>query len=244
MVGVSSASTTESSPVREIQQISSTSRAVPITVFGATPSSSTLPLPPRIPLEYLFEKGIMWQDYWHSPHVFSSPSSTYPSATESNIQQFLLRLTTESGMVDGDIEQSLPGDSHTQRMEIKLARVMHQYREAMVKQIKLFPEAEQQRAVFGHMVQAANGHMIRDFETHRTLLHYMAMNGVSDLLSVLVDAGFDVNERDSDYRTSLHLAVIANNSSAGTDRAVWCQRPRSRPEPVVAMAVMALRPGH
>ena len=80
--------------------------------------------------------------------------------------------------------------------------------------------------------------------TRRLLLHYMAMNGFSNLLSVLVDAGFDVNERDSDYRTSLHLAVIANNSSAGTDRAVWCQRPRSRPEPVVAMAVMALRPGH
>lgn len=194
-------SATESSPVREIQQITTTSRAVPITVSGAPLSSSTLPLPPRISLQSqaLYESvksGITWQDYWHSPHVFSS-SNSYPTpATESNIEQFLLRLTTDSGM------------------ETKLARVMHQYRDAMVKQIKLFPEADQQRAVFWHMVQAANGLMTRDEGTKRTLLHYMAMNGVSDLLSVLVEAGFGVNEGDSDYRTPLHLAVIANHSDA------------------------------
>ena len=216
MVGVSSASVTESSPVREIQQITTTSRAVPITVSGATPSTSTLPLPPRISLQTqaLSERGIMWQNYWHSPHVFSSGTSYPTPATESNIEQFLLRLTTDSGMVDGDIEQSLPGGSNTPRMETKLARVMHQYRDAMVKQIKQFPEADQQQAVFWHMVQAANGLMTRDSGTSRTLLHYMAMNGVSDLLSVLVDAGFSVNDGDSDYRTPLHLAVIANHPSA------------------------------
>jgi len=214
MVGVSSPSATESSPAREIQQITTTSRAVPITVSGATPSSSTLRLPPRISLQAqcFSEMGTTWQDYWHSPHVFSSSISSPTPATESNINQFLLRLATDSEMVD--IEQSLPGSYPTPWMESKLARVMHQYREAMVKQIKLFPEPDQQAAVFWQMVQAANGLMTRDSGTFRTLLHYMAMNGVSDLLSVLVDAGFGVNEGDSDYRTPLHLAVIANHPSA------------------------------
>jgi hypothetical protein len=168
-------------------------------------------------------------NYWHPPDVFSTFGSYPTSATDSNIKQFLERLATASemdvggsrqlyyGMVGGS-RQLYPGMvGHTPQMENKLAHVMHQYRDAMVKQIKIFPDADQQQAVFWHMVQAADGLVTSDPGTRRTLLHYMAMNGVADLLLVLVDGGFEViqvNDGDSDYRTPLHLAVIANHADA------------------------------
>ena len=56
----------------------------------------------------------------------------------------------------------------------------------------------------------------KDGVTCRTLLHYMAMNDVDDILLPLIEAGFDVNAQDSDYRTPLHLAIIGNHAATTT----------------------------
>ncbi|WJG35712.1 ankyrin repeat-containing domain protein, partial [Fusarium oxysporum Fo47] len=48
----------------------------------------------------------------------------------------------------------------------------------------------------------------------RTLLHWLAMNGVAFLIPKLIETGFDVNAVESDFRTPLHLAVIGNHFPA------------------------------
>lgn len=78
-------------------------------------------------------------------------------------------------------------------------------------QLDLFPNINQQRALFGAMLRMTRGNLERDSGTHRTLLHWFAMNDVHCLMPKLVEIGFDVNDRDSDFRTPLHLAVTSNN---------------------------------
>lgn len=51
------------------------------------------------------------------------------------------------------------------------------------------------------------GDLNRNHDTCRTLLHWFAMNDVFTLIPTVVDLGYAVNERDSEYRTPLHLVV-------------------------------------
>lgn len=91
---------------------------------------------------------------------------------------------------------------------------MHDYHSELVLQLADFPHPEQQRVLFGAMLRLTKGRLDEDYDTGRTLLHWLAMNGSSNLLLKLVELGFDVDERESDMRTPLHLAVIWNHYSA------------------------------
>ena len=62
------------------------------------------------------------------------------------------------------------------------------------------------------MLAAADGAIREDIGTGRSLLHFMVMNGVSDILEAMVEAGFNVNVKDADSITPLHLAVIGNHA--------------------------------
>ena len=170
----------------------------------------------RVPPHTIFvneaQRPIVIQGYWHSPYMLPGPSGTSLSfLSDTDAQRFRARV-----------------DNHTSHMENQLARFVHRYRDAMIGQVNLFSHPDQQRAVFHLMMDAADGLIRSDPQTLRTLVHYMAMNGVTDMiqhmitfgsatknrdmLQNLVDAGFDVNSRDSDYRTPLHLAVIGNHA--------------------------------
>ena len=50
--------------------------------------------------------------------------------------------------------------------------------------------------------------------TDRTLPHFMATNGVADIMVPLIRTGFSLEAQDSDYRTPLHLAVTGNYDAA------------------------------
>lgn len=137
--------------------------------------------------------------YWHLPYADPPPANTAPSRlSDSDIQNFYARTNSHAPSIM-DVFMNL-----TSNMENKLARFVHQYRHAMIAQAELFPEACQQKVIFHLMLAAADGLIRVDGGAMRTLLHYMAMNGVSDMLQHLVDAGFNVNDCDSDYRTPLH----------------------------------------
>lgn len=88
---------------------------------------------------------------------------------------------------------------------------MTMYQDELLTQLELFPNTNQQRALFGAMLRMMRGNLEKDTDTGRTLLHWFAMNDVHHLMPKLVELGFGVNDRDSDYRTPLHLAVISNN---------------------------------
>ncbi|KAJ2902158.1 hypothetical protein MKZ38_000956 [Zalerion maritima] len=71
-----------------------------------------------------------------------------------------------------------------------------------------------QRGLFGAMLRMTRGSLNRDKDTGRTLLPWMAMDGVVGILPQLVDIRFDVNEGGSDWHAPLHLSVIGNRSGA------------------------------
>lgn len=75
---------------------------------------------------------------------------------------------------------------------------MYKYRNLMVGEIWQFAKPKQQEDVFRAVMSSADGLVHRGSNTWRTLLHYMATNGVADILRATVDAGFDVNGEDSD----------------------------------------------
>lgn len=170
-----------------------TSVPIPAASSSLTPNTLLVPYPGR----FIFGHPRVFQDYWHSPYVLRPPHEPASTLSDKDIQQFRNRA-----------------DNHTLHMENKLAGFVHQYRNAMLAEVNLFPHPDQQRAVFRLMMSAADGLIHSDPETRRTLLPYMAMNGVTDILKSLVDAGFGVDDGDSDYRTPLHLAVVSNHADA------------------------------
>jgi len=97
-------------------------------------------------------------------------------------------------------------------MENKLAQFMQQYREFMSVETDGATDSTQNKKFFRAMLQAADSPVMANNDENRTLLHYMAMNGVSDTIQAVVGAGPDVEARDSDFRTPLHLVVIGNHA--------------------------------
>ena len=55
------------------------------------------------------------------------------------------------------------------------------------------------------------GKLEKDSDAGRALLHWFAINDIHRLMPKLVELGFGVNDRDSDYRNPLYLAVVSNN---------------------------------
>lgn len=90
---------------------------------------------------------------------------------------------------------------------------MQIYQTKLLDIVGQFPNAYQQRSVFELMLKVS-GEVKRDSETRRSLLHYLAMNRAAVLLEPLVEAGFNVDEQDSDDMTPLHLAVIGCHAEA------------------------------
>ena len=144
------------------------------------------------------EPGVYgFQEYWHPGQVLPTSRTAQHHVSYSDIQSLRTDITNSTSV-----------------MENELVHFMQVYRDAMINQLQLFPNANQQQMVFQLMVKASNGVITKDSETGRTLLHYMAMNGVEDVINALVNAGFNVNDKDSDYRTPLHLAVIGCHAEA------------------------------
>ncbi|KAH6843325.1 Alpha/Beta hydrolase protein [Chaetomium sp. MPI-CAGE-AT-0009] len=102
----------------------------------------------------------------------------------------------------------------TNKYEVALASFMQGYGDELVQQVDIFHSSEQQTGLFKAMLRLTKGNLDADTETLRTLMHWLAMNGNARLLPKLQEVGFDVEARDSDRRTPLHLAVIANHFEA------------------------------
>ena len=102
----------------------------------------------------------------------------------------------------------------TLRYQADIASFMQHYGDTLVEQVDIFHSLEQQTAVFQAMLRLTKGSLNRDSDTGRTLMHWLAMNGKADLLPKLQQLGFKTSDKDSDYRTPLHLAVICNHVGA------------------------------
>lgn len=160
---------------------------------------------------------MLWQDYYHS-HLVLRPPTVIPRLTvvprlgvEQPDPPELQRLTWQ------EINQLRFRTATPQTpagMENEVSRLMFQYRDYILSQLSYFPNVHQQHLIFKLMWDAADGLKTTDSAEGRTLLHYMAMNDVADLLRIMVEAGFEVNAGDSDHRTPLHLAVIGNHADA------------------------------
>lgn len=154
-------------------------------------------------------EGRWWQDYWH---MSIAPRREEGVRLRSSEEALLRdqRLTLQRSIV----ELQSAGPSITPTIDTKLAEFMDVYQSTLKQQLDVLLLPSQRRAVFQAMLCLAKGSLDRDGETARTLLHYMAMNGVHELLPQLVGLGFELNDKDSDYQTPLHLAVIGNHSEA------------------------------
>jgi nucleoside phosphorylase len=139
-----------------------------------------------------------WQAYWHKRQPVVDPNSAKEAET--------LRL--DQARLQNDAEREIL------TLEMKLADFMQEYASALQEQIEDFTNPMQRRAVFAAMLRMTKGSIYEDSSTKRTLLHWLAMNGVSEPLPKLVDVGFDVEHKDSDWQTPLHLAVIGNHFDA------------------------------
>ncbi|KAJ5359140.1 purine and uridine phosphorylase [Penicillium cataractarum] len=148
------------------------------------------------------EENIFYQDYWHESRILERGNDARSSqfAIRQDERQLLERLLSQP-----------PGQGPNFEMEPKLAEFMHEYRSELLEQLADFPNPQQQRGLFAAMLRMTKGSLDHDSDTCRTLLHWLAMNGVSDVLPKLIDIGFDVNHKDSDWQTPLHLAVIENH---------------------------------
>ncbi|KAF7502645.1 hypothetical protein GJ744_005399 [Endocarpon pusillum] len=151
------------------------------------------------------------QDYWHIGHVITDTSgkSLYDEKGRKKIlqlQEEMRNCVAQNSSVD-----SFHVTVNKQQMEVDLAMFMQEYHEQLIAQLEFFPEESQQQALFHVMLRMTKGQIDGDPETKRTLLHWMAMNGVASLIPKLIEIGFDVNAKDSDHRTPLHLAIISNH---------------------------------
>ncbi|KAF4611393.1 hypothetical protein G7Y89_g15620 [Cudoniella acicularis] len=105
-------------------------------------------------------------------------------------------------------------DSVEETIETKLSGFMRDYHSELLSKLDDFPNPKQQRDILGAMLRLTKGQFNQDFSTRRTLLHWLSMNGGSNLLLELVELRFRVNDKDSDDRTPLHLDVMGNHYSA------------------------------
>lgn len=141
--------------------------------------------------------SIGWQDYWHS----TAPEPFHPQTI-----QYQKRLSNDDFL---DLATKLTNIRDI--TENKLAKTMQKYRDILLATVQSFPNIQEQRSVFMHIMDTTEGLFHDDGDTKRSLLHYLAMNNVAELLPALVDAGFEVDARDSDRCTALHLAVASNH---------------------------------
>ena len=162
-----------------------------------------------------------WQGYWHEDKILPAETQRKGPITLSakdyhSLQQEtekLVKLANATSLKSAqilDTEHNISGTSSPQLL-LQLAEFMKTYHDELIAQLELFPNTNQQRALFGAMLRMTKGNLERDSDTGRTLLHWFAMNDIHCLIPKLVELGFDVNDRDSDYRTPLHLAVVSNN---------------------------------
>jgi hypothetical protein len=164
-----------------------------------TPPVKVQPRPLRA--EYREPVGYQWQPYWHEGVVkpASMSPNEEPPVSEEDLQNLRAQISTSDT---------------SSVMEDKLVAFMQNFQEQLITAVHRFPNATEQQVVFGLMMNASIGTIKEDSGTQRTLLHYLAMNGVVVLLKALVDTGFDVNSKDSDLRTPLHLAVMGCHADA------------------------------
>jgi hypothetical protein len=177
-----------------------------------------------LPLHFVkLRDGITtWQGYWHENGILpaeeeraglkplSAEEFQYLQNGPERLVQRATALPTESDERPNDVRYGTSTNSSPELL-LKLAEFMTMYQDELMAQLELFPNLHQQRALFGAMLRMTRGDLEKDGDTGRTLLHWFAMNDVHRLMPKLVEVGFGVNDRDSDYRTPLHLAVISNN---------------------------------
>ncbi|KIL83944.1 pfs domain protein [Fusarium avenaceum] len=146
-----------------------------------------------------------WQDYWHTSRILK------PRENDADYERG--DLSSQKQVLDQALRQD-PDHSDDKAMETKLAGFIHEYRAALLEVLGDFPDPGQRLNIFQAMLRMTKGQLTHDGDTGRTLLHWLAMNGVAELLPKLVNIGFEVKAQDSDYQTPLHLAVIGNHSAA------------------------------
>ena len=90
-------------------------------------------------------------------------------------------------------------------------KFMTMHEDELLTQLALFPNTNQQRALFRAMLRITRGNPEKNSDTSRNLLHWFAMNDVHHLMPKLVELRFGINDRNPDYRTPPHLAVVSND---------------------------------
>jgi nucleoside phosphorylase len=153
-------------------------------------------------------EGRWWQDYWHMDDI---PQRMHPPPDPSQ-QAFIQEKRRELENSIAELQSAALESNKT--TEIKIAEFMAEYYPVVEDQVANFQLPSQRLAVFSAMIRMTKGSLDRDTMSIRTLLHYMAMNGVHEVLPKLVEIGFGLNDTDSDYQTPLHLAVICNHDEA------------------------------
>lgn len=151
------------------------------------------------------EMRAVWQDCWHISRIVE-PRRDRMDHQDSELlfqKQTLAQALSQA-----------PEQIDDKAMETKIAEFIHEYRSELLEQLGEFRSPGQRDGIFRAMLRMTKGELTKDISTFRTLLHWLAMNGVADLLPKLIDIGFEVNARDSDIQTPLHLAVIGNHSAA------------------------------
>ena len=154
------------------------------------------------------------QEYYHVATVLpANPASHVPPLSYNEVNSLRKRFANPSREIEQGDEQSFTNGGSVEQpgMMLLLDELMMLYQDHLEAQLDLFPHLEQKRAVFEAMLKMTKGDLSRDNDTGRTLLHWFAMNDLSDLIPKLVQVGFGVNDKDSDLRTPLHLAVKCNN---------------------------------